>query len=314
MSGQKLFAYGIILFWTTMTALFVQREVIPGLYIQPLTGFGSVRAYAESYRRQAMGIQTDKGTRLGRATVVYEALDDGGTKISSNLRLRVDPGSLFSEAVTGSGGGSGKPQSYGEIEAEMWSEFDIGPDNKLREVTATCDVREPRRPDDPGSGRPILNVQATGTVEGDSLVLNVRTGRRVTREVIPLGPRDVLSSGLTPFGAFHNLRVGRTWRFSTYDMLNGRSTVATLSVEKRTRKKLRGHEYDVFELHLLRGGRRTPDRLWVSPDGDLLCQEISLTIPFPLLDIELGRLILTAEPLPHEASPPAAPSRPATAG
>jgi hypothetical protein len=304
MSTQKLAAYGILLFWTVMTGFFIRREVIPDLFLQPMTGFGSVRAYAETYRRQRMGICTDQGTRLGTATVVYEALDDGGSKISSNLRLRFEPRSLFPGAAgrpPEAAGPDDGSRPFGEIEAELWSEFELGPDNALRTVTATCDVREPRRPGDPESGRIILNVQASGTVRGDDLILTVRTGNRVSTEVVPVGPRDLLSSGLTPFGAFRNLRVGRSWRFATYDMFNGRRTSATLLVARRTTLNLRGHDYDLYELELTRSGRRTPDRLWVTPGGDVLRQAIGLTIPFPLFDIELGKLILTAEPLPHES-------------
>jgi hypothetical protein len=267
---KKPLIYFIIAFWCVMAALFVRREIIPGLYPGAGRGYGSVRAYARTHAGYTMGVWTPTGSRVGEIKVSYQLKDNGDCEVASKAHIRFTQHSLMALALPSS--------SAGKNALEMFSNLTFGADDRLKSFRIACDT-------------PLGAAFAYGEMQGEALKITINVAGEQIVRVIPLKGRSMLSSSFMAIGALPGLNVGQEWQVRTLDPLKLFEKnsfpfhTTTARVTGRTRILLRGAWYDVYRVELDRGTVKAV--AWVNEDGDVLKEEAF-------------NLVLVLEPLPHE--------------
>jgi hypothetical protein len=276
---KRIFAYTVVLFWVAMTALFVEREVIPGLYPTTAYGYAPLRDYARATPGYRMGIYAANGSRVGFSETRYDFTEAGDLRVVSNAEIDLKQHTLFA---------LGGVQSADAAGFEIKSEVTVGPDNALKDFRINCDAGG-------------LSALATGAVRNRILYMTLSVAGQSTEREIPVTHDDVVSSGFMAVGALPNLRVGQSWQIKMLDPLNFQFNTATARVTSKERILLRGHRYTTYRVELDRGVKI--GTAWVNSAGDVLKEEA------------FG-FVMVREPLPHEgdrlpvgaepSSPPAA--------
>ena len=268
---KKVLVYSIVAFWLFMAALFLRREVIPGLFAQPVVGYGSIRAYAQAQPMFRMGVYDDglPPNRIGTAETTYLLKADGTCQISSSVRIDFSKHALFKRS------GAWRHMAP---HMDMNSETTVAPDDTLRSFRVIC-----RRDEFYGL--------AYGRVRDGMLHVTVDLPGVHREDSIPVQRDDILSTGFMPFAALGRLEVGQAWRFKRIDPFGDTLEIsaATARVIRETDLELGGQWYHVHEVDFSRG--LTTAKAWVSESGDVLKQSVQVL----MLQINLQR-----EPLPHE--------------
>jgi len=266
---KKALVYVIIGFWAVMAALFVRREVIPGLFATPIEGYAALRAQALGRAQERMGIYSSNGLRLGTTETTYQLKPNGELDISSHVSVQLERTTL---AALGR-----LPTELADLmKFDVWCDVTVGADNRLRRFRLARDKQ----------GKAAL---AYGTVSGESLQITFTFGGERIERTIRMGKDDVLSSGLSPLAGLRSLREGQTWEIKSLDPLEFKLTTVLARVKRKTRIELRGGQYSVYEVELWQP--HAVARAWVTESGEVLQQEA-------------GPFILIREPLPHETALP----------
>ena len=239
----KLAAVGVTVFWATMMGALVKREIVPAWISSGPIGYGSLLSPHEASRRSAMGIYF-RQTRVGRAETFILRTPDNGLELVSRVTLSL--ANLRSPLLG----------ALQDIRTSLTVE--VGPDQALRSFDLA--IRQP------------IHATVSGKVIGEKVKLTTRYADGAQSEkVVGYDARSIMCNALSPFVGMRNLKVGKEWRFSSFNPLNRRMTPVKVTVTARETAMLDREAVDVFVLTAQYGSIQV--RSWVTPEGEVVRQE-----------------------------------------
>jgi hypothetical protein len=259
----RILAGSIILFWATMTAWLLQREVLPAWRMSRPVESRTLLEHLSLPYRQEFGIYLAHGEsrRIGWTRTRYEAASDGGLRIESRTRIGMhgEGESLLEKLLPMAG------QALGEADLAFTAELDA--DFRFHRFRASL----------AGMGR---TVSAVGEVVGSRLRVQTRGLGLQEPILLDFRPDAMVEHGLTQALVPGNLHVGQSWsvfQFSPAALRKDprnpveRMEVRVTAFEERVWD---GREIPVYVLFFGPDGRQ--GEAWVDAEGEMLFQRLIL--------------------------------------
>ncbi|NOZ24041.1 MAG: hypothetical protein GXP25_23430 [Planctomycetes bacterium] len=225
----------IVLFWTGMTGLLIQREVLPGMR----TGGPMASAQPAQFRPSSshMGFYMNE-RRIGSIRSEVTPASDGSVNLVCVARIDF-PLLRGSKIVT-----------Y----------FSARLDREHKLETFRIVLRSD-----------LVRTCIRGRVFGDRLEVTTETGKREFKQVVPFDANVMVSTSLVPHLTVPDLEVGKRWQVRSFNPL-AKMAYVTVEVKEKTKRRWQGQDFDVYRLESTYQGLTC--NAWVTPDGTMLQAEV----------------------------------------
>src|SRR5262245_3393112 len=249
---NRWLAIGICAFWMVMTAMLIERDVLPHWRLNHRPDFRAVVQAQEQPEPVRWAVMQGED-RIGTAVTEWRKHSDGSAEFHGEIELKELSGGPALPALAGPG-------------ALRWeSSFHITRDGNLDHFDVQVFW---------GDTKPAMTVQ--GRLDGDLMKLAFRSGGFLHEEQFYYEPHSLVMTSLAPIDKLPNLSVGQTWQHHVTNpvpMLGGSESVRC-EVTSEQVITWRGEPVPTLVVEQTYGPMRA--RCWVAHDGTVLRQEVPL--------------------------------------
>ncbi len=238
---SKILPAGIIIFWLVMTALYVNKEILPQLPYLSEPSYELVIKHRARLGTTQMGVYFIN-RRIGQSTSTITKKPNGYYEIAHHTKINL-------------------------------AQRIPGMDMPMLEITGQTLINQLYLLDSFKFSIRMGEIpyRVIGRVNGPDLILTINCLGSTQTHRVKFDPRATTSAGLSPFIAMPYLSVGKEWAIHMINPLTLKVETTMARVESKTTLQWQGQEHEVYEVIMDYKGFQP--RAWITPEGEILKEE-----------------------------------------